>query len=184
MSTNTNAIALESEIASKVGSSVSTVANKCCTKDRAITIGAEVASGYSSNQLIKYSDAYVPSVALSVYVKGGILDVTPVGPIELQYGFDGNTNFSTSMINGKQYLDTTHAVTKGLPFTLTIGTVDFTSGGESSNTNITVNIGSSSGGSDYGSKMVRNTIPGSFDFNFSSSSITPTASMSIYISIE
>ena len=41
MATGTNAIALESEVKSKVGSSVSITNNLCCTKSRAITIGAD-----------------------------------------------------------------------------------------------------------------------------------------------
>lgn len=58
MATGTNAIALESEVKSKLGSSASVTTNLCCTKQRAIALGADSSklSSYSSNQLVRYTD--------------------------------------------------------------------------------------------------------------------------------
>lgn len=63
MATGTNAIALESEVKSVTGSSGSITTNLCCTKSRAITLGADSSylTSYSDNQLVKYSDIYKKS---------------------------------------------------------------------------------------------------------------------------
>lgn len=58
MATGTNGIATEGEAKSKLGYSGSVDTNKCCTKARAVTMGADSSklSAYKDNQLVKYSD--------------------------------------------------------------------------------------------------------------------------------
>lgn len=58
MATGTNAIATEQEVKTITGSSATITQNLCCTKSRAITLGANQArlASYYSNQLVKYSD--------------------------------------------------------------------------------------------------------------------------------
>lgn len=60
----TNKIATEDEVKSKIGSSGSTTANKCCTKSRAIELGVpdNTLTDYDDNQLVKYEDIHVPQV--------------------------------------------------------------------------------------------------------------------------
>ena len=60
MATGTNGIATEGEAKSKLGYSGSVNTNKCCTKARAITMGADSSklTSYKDNQLVKYSDLY------------------------------------------------------------------------------------------------------------------------------
>lgn len=72
MATGTNGIATEGEAKSKLGYSGSVDTNKCCTKARAVVMGADSAklSGYTDNQLVKYDDI---QVALYHYVIGFIL---------------------------------------------------------------------------------------------------------------
>lgn len=63
MATGTNAIALESEVKAKTDSTASITTNLCCTKARAIILGADSSklSSYQDNQLVKYSDIYKKS---------------------------------------------------------------------------------------------------------------------------
>ena len=58
MATGTNGIATEGEAKSKLGYSGSVNTNKCCTKARAIVMGADSSklTSYKDNQLVKYSD--------------------------------------------------------------------------------------------------------------------------------
>lgn len=58
MATGTNGVATEGEAKSKLGYSGSVDTNKCCTKARAIAMGADGAklTSYSNEQLVKYSD--------------------------------------------------------------------------------------------------------------------------------
>lgn len=58
MATGTNGIATEGEAKSKLGYSGSVNTNKCCTKARAIAMGADSSklTSYKDNQLVKYSD--------------------------------------------------------------------------------------------------------------------------------
>ena len=58
MATGTNGIATEGEAKSKLGYSGSVDTNKCCTKARAVAMGADSAKlgNYSDSQLVKYSD--------------------------------------------------------------------------------------------------------------------------------
>lgn len=58
MATGTNGIATEGEAKSKLGYSGSVDTNKCCTKARAVAMGADSAklSRYKDNQLVKYVD--------------------------------------------------------------------------------------------------------------------------------
>lgn len=60
MATGTNGIATEGEAKSKLGYSGSVDTNKCCTKARAIAMGADSSklTEYQDNQLVKYSDIY------------------------------------------------------------------------------------------------------------------------------
>lgn len=60
MATGTNGIATEGEAKSKLGYSGSVNINKCCTKARAIAMGADSSklTSYKDNQLVKYSDLY------------------------------------------------------------------------------------------------------------------------------
>lgn len=62
MTTGTNGIATEGEAKSKLGYSGSVDTNKCCTKARAIAMGADSAklTSYKDNQLVKYSDVDLP----------------------------------------------------------------------------------------------------------------------------
>jgi hypothetical protein len=72
MATGTNGIATESEAKSKLGYSGSVDTNKCCTKARAVVMGADGSKlgGYKDNQLVKYSDISLPnySIAYSAYI--------------------------------------------------------------------------------------------------------------------
>lgn len=63
MATGTNGIATEGEAKSKLGYSGSVDTNKCCTKARAIAMGAASngLSNYNNNQLVKYSDIILPN---------------------------------------------------------------------------------------------------------------------------
>lgn len=58
MATGTNGIATEGEAKSKLGYSGSVDTNKCCTKSRAIDMGADRSklSAYKDNQLVIYND--------------------------------------------------------------------------------------------------------------------------------
>lgn len=58
MATGTNGIATEGEAKIKLGYNGSVDTNKCCTKARAIAMGADSAklSGYKDSKLIKYTD--------------------------------------------------------------------------------------------------------------------------------
>ena len=58
MATGINAIATEGEAKSKLGYTGSVDTNKCCTKARAIAMGADSSklTSYKDNQLVKYSD--------------------------------------------------------------------------------------------------------------------------------
>lgn len=60
MATGTNGIATEGEAKEKLGYSGSVDTNKCCTKARAIAMGADSSklTSYKDNQLVKYSDLY------------------------------------------------------------------------------------------------------------------------------
>ena len=60
MATGTKGIATEGEAKSKLGYSGSVDTNKCCTKARAVAMGADSSklSAYKDNQLVKYSDIY------------------------------------------------------------------------------------------------------------------------------
>lgn len=64
MTTGTNGIATEGEAKSKLGYSGSVDTNKCCTKARAIAMGADSAklTFYKDNQLVKYSDVDLPGL--------------------------------------------------------------------------------------------------------------------------
>lgn len=64
MATGTNAIATEGEVKTKLGYSGSVDTNKCCTKARAIAMGADSAklTSYKDNQLVKYSDVDLPGL--------------------------------------------------------------------------------------------------------------------------
>lgn len=71
MATGTNAIALETEAKSNFGQNLASlpaaIANKCCTKARADAFGCIVASGYTDNQLVKYSSLSKLVVEYPVY---------------------------------------------------------------------------------------------------------------------
>ena len=58
MATGTNGIATEGEAKSKLVYSGSVDTNKCCTKARAIAMGADRTklTSYEDNQLVKYND--------------------------------------------------------------------------------------------------------------------------------
>lgn len=58
MATGTNGIATEGEAKSKLGYTGSVDTNKCCTKARAIAMGADGSklTSYKDNQLVKYND--------------------------------------------------------------------------------------------------------------------------------
>lgn len=58
MATGTNGIATEGEAKSKLGYTGSVDTNKCCTKARAVAMGADSSklTSYKDNQLVKYSD--------------------------------------------------------------------------------------------------------------------------------
>lgn len=58
MATGTNGIATEGEAKSKLGYSGTVDTNKCCTKTRAVAMGADSSklTSYKDNQLVKYSD--------------------------------------------------------------------------------------------------------------------------------
>ncbi len=60
MATGTNGIATEGEAKEKLGYSGSVDTNKCCTKARAVAMGADSSklTSYKDNQLVKYSDLY------------------------------------------------------------------------------------------------------------------------------
>lgn len=64
MATGTNAIATEGEVKTKLGYSGTVDTNKCCTKSRAITFGANSSNlaPYENNQLVKYSDVDLPGL--------------------------------------------------------------------------------------------------------------------------
>lgn len=68
MATGTNGIATEGEAKSKLGYSGSVNTNKCCTKARAIAMGADSAklTSYKDNQLVKYSDLYIKKQILGI----------------------------------------------------------------------------------------------------------------------
>lgn len=60
MATGTNGIATEGEAKSKLGYNGSVNTNKCCTKARAVAMGADSSklSAYKDNQLVKYDDIF------------------------------------------------------------------------------------------------------------------------------
>lgn len=64
MATGTNGIATEGEAKSKLGYSGSVDTNKCCTKARAVAMGADSSklTSYKDNQLVKYSDVDLPGL--------------------------------------------------------------------------------------------------------------------------
>lgn len=69
MATGTNGIATEGEAKTKLGYSGSVTTNKCCTKARAIAMGADRSklTGYQDNQLVKYNDIVknIPPVTIN-----------------------------------------------------------------------------------------------------------------------
>ena len=58
MATGTNAIATEQEVKNITGSSATITQNLCCTKTRAVALGADSSklTNYTTKQLVKYSD--------------------------------------------------------------------------------------------------------------------------------
>lgn len=68
MATGTNGIATEGEAKSKLGYSGSVDTNKCCTKARAVAMGADSSklTSYKDNQLVKYSDLYIKKQILGI----------------------------------------------------------------------------------------------------------------------
>lgn len=74
MATGTNGIATEGEAKSKLGYSGSVDTNKCCTKARAIAMGADSSklSAYKDNQLVKYSDIQPAKIYYTVTVKNSV----------------------------------------------------------------------------------------------------------------
>lgn len=109
MATGTNGIATESEAKSKLGYSGSVDTNKCCTKARAIAMGADSTklSGYTDNQLVKYDDI---QVALYHYVIGLILEIgkydgvtgiieiynSSIGELLFDFSVDGEFNIESN----------------------------------------------------------------------------------------
>lgn len=69
MATGTNGIATEGEVKSKLGYSGSVDTNKCCTKARAIAMGADSSklTSYKDNQLVKYVDIEKSVSILKIY---------------------------------------------------------------------------------------------------------------------
>lgn len=70
MATGTNGIATEGEAKSKLGYSGTVDTNKCCTKARAIAMGADSSrlGNYSNNQLVKYSDIVLNSILVEFFI--------------------------------------------------------------------------------------------------------------------
>lgn len=68
MATGTNAIATEGEAKSKLGYSGTVDTNKCCTKAKAVAMGADSSklTSYKDNQLVKYSDLYIKKQILGI----------------------------------------------------------------------------------------------------------------------
>lgn len=68
MATGTNGIATEGEAKIKLGYNGSVDTNKCCTKARAIAMGADNSklTSYKDNQLVKYSDLYINKQVLGI----------------------------------------------------------------------------------------------------------------------
>lgn len=68
MATGTNGIATEGEAKIKLGYNGSVDTNKCCTKARAIAMGADSSklTSYKDNQLVKYSDLYINKQVLGI----------------------------------------------------------------------------------------------------------------------
>lgn len=79
MATGTNGIATEGEAKIKLGYNGSVDTNKCCTKARAVAMGADSSrlTSYTDNQSVKYSDIYKKGTEISllnIYVRGGLLN--------------------------------------------------------------------------------------------------------------
>lgn len=90
MATGINAIATEQEVKTITESSATITQNLCCTKARAITLGADQTrlASYYSNQLVKYSDI----------VKAIQMTTTEIGYISLNIYYDFN-NIPQSIVN-------------------------------------------------------------------------------------
>lgn len=98
MATGTNGIATEGEAKEKVigpRDEVTIVTNKCCTKERLITIGGRV-DGYESNQSVKYSDIKQGFI-INVFNKTN--ENTPQEKFYLNFSFDRNLD-DYVVING------------------------------------------------------------------------------------
>lgn len=104
MATRTNGIATEGEAKSKLGYSGSVDTNKCCTKARAVAMGADSSklSAYKDNQLVKYSDihdsVYKYELEINVY--------NQKNTTEKQFGVDVNLSETDPTWSGySNYLD-------------------------------------------------------------------------------
>lgn len=98
MATGTNGIATEGEAKEKIigpRDEVTIVTNKCCTKERLITIGGRV-DGYESNQLVKYSDIKQGFI-INVFNKTS--ENTPQEKFYLNFSFDSDIDTYVT-ING------------------------------------------------------------------------------------
>lgn len=108
MATGTNGIATEGEAKSKLGYSGSVDTNKCCTKARAIAMGADSAklTSYKDNQLVKYSDLSTSVIdnKLTVIkpIKGTCridAEYTVYSTLSIEYDID-STKYSATMYAG------------------------------------------------------------------------------------
>ena len=97
MATGTNAIATEGEAKSKLGYSGTVDTNKCCTKAKAVAMGADSSKlgSYKDTQLIKYSNIAKPSK--SYRIKG---DLSP-------YNSSCFIQFANASMNAGNSYDTT-----------------------------------------------------------------------------
>lgn len=99
-----NGIATEAEAKTKLNYTGSVDSDKCCTKQRAIEMGADSSklSGYSDNQLVKYSDLTPGKVNLAmfsiIFSEGGLNlpDNGDNGDVDFLINFSANVNGTRS----------------------------------------------------------------------------------------
>ena len=113
MATGTNGIATEGEAKSKLGYSGSVNTNKCCTKARAIVMGADSSklTSYKDNQLVKYSDLskFVPKYNCTFDFNR----ITAEGSVKINCGNKENWYSNSGIIAG--FIDDNLAKENSIP---------------------------------------------------------------------
>ena len=108
MATETNGIATEGEAKSKLVYSGSVDTNKCCTKARAIAMGADSSklSEYKVNQLVKHSDVQLDGYNIQFEVGYMITGEAGNWEIEIRYCTVVATNIADASAWGRDDFNT------------------------------------------------------------------------------